>query len=78
MRRYSIQPRTRKYVKTYWFLIFERNYKKQLLDTGLDSLKTASKKPVHQTGEFLGNKTADAVIMINLWNLMKIQEMLKE
>ena len=43
MRRYSIQPRTRKYVKTYWFLIFERNYKKQLLDTGLDSLKLLPK-----------------------------------
>ena len=44
MRRYSIEPRTRKYVKEHGFLSFERKYKKQVLDTGLDSLKTASKK----------------------------------
>ena len=35
MRRYSIGPRTRKYVK---------GIKKKLLDTGLDAVKTASKK----------------------------------
>ena len=29
--------------------------------TGLDSLKTASKKVIHEAGEFLGNKVADAV-----------------
>ena len=39
----SIEPRTRKYIKRYEFLSFARKYKKQLLDTGLDSLKTASK-----------------------------------
>ena len=44
MTRYSIEPRTRKYVKEYGFLSFARKYKKQVLDTGLDSLKTASKK----------------------------------
>ena len=43
-RRYSIEPRTKKYVKEYGFLSFARKYKKQLMDTGLDSLKTASKK----------------------------------
>ena len=52
---YSIEPRTRKYVKGYGFLSFARKYKKQLLDTGLYS-KTVSKKVVHKTGEFLGNK----------------------
>ena len=31
------------------------------MDTELDSLKTISKKVVHKTGEFLGNKIADAV-----------------
>ena len=31
------------------------------MDTGLNSLKTASKKLVHKTGEFLGNKIADPV-----------------
>ena len=39
-----MEPRTRKYVKGYGLLSFLRKYKKQLLDTGLDSLKAASKK----------------------------------
>ena len=60
MRRYSIEPRTRKYVKGLGFLSFGRKYKKQLLDTGLDSLKSASKKLVHKAGKFLENKIADA------------------
>ena len=42
MVRYSKEPKTRKYVKGYKFFSFDRKYKKQLLDTGLDSLKTAS------------------------------------
>ena len=42
--RYSIEPRTRKYVKGYAFLSFGRKYKKQLFETRLDSLKTACKK----------------------------------
>ena len=42
--RYSIKPRTRKCVKGYGFLSFARKCKKQLLDTELNSLKTASKK----------------------------------
>ena len=50
MRRYSLEPRTRKYVKGYRFLSFARKYKKQLLIAGLDSLKTASKKVVHKAG----------------------------
>ena len=65
MRCYFREPRTRKYVKAYGFLSFARNlsnkYKNQLLDTGLDSLKTASKKVFHKTGEFLGNKITNAV-----------------
>ena len=43
MRQYSIEPRTRKYIKGYGFLSFARKYKKQLLDKGLDSVKTAPK-----------------------------------
>ena len=35
--------------------------KKQLLDTGLDSLKTDSRNLVHKTCGGLGNKIADAV-----------------
>ena len=56
MTRYSIEPRTSKYVKGYGFLSFTRNmsskYWKQLLDTstktGIDTLKTASKKIIKQ------------------------------
>ena len=46
MKRYSIEPRTRKYIKGYGVLSFTRNlsnkYAKQLLDGRLDVLKTAS------------------------------------
>ena len=38
-----------------------RKYRKQLLDSGLDSLKTASKKVVHKAGQFLENKIVDEV-----------------
>ena len=37
------------------------SYKEQLLDTGLDSLKTSSKRVAHKAGEFLGNKIEDIV-----------------
>ena len=47
------------------FYYLQENIKKQLLDTGLDSLKTASKKVVHTAGKYLGNKVADAVINSN-------------
>ena len=43
MQRYSIEPRTRKYFNEYVFFSFPRKYKNQLLDTVLDSLKSASK-----------------------------------
>ena len=70
MTHYSIEPRTRKYGYKYGFLSFARNlsnkYGKQSLDTvaktGLDALKTAPKKVVHEaaeaTGRFMGNKIA--------------------
>ena len=58
MRRYSSEPRARKYVKGYGFSWFARKYKRQLLDTGLGSLKTASKKVVDEAGKFLENKIA--------------------
>ena len=34
----------------------QENIKIQLLDTGIDPLKTASKKVVQKAGEFLGNR----------------------
>ena len=64
MTQYSIEPRTRKFVKGYGFLSFARNYKKQLLDAGLD----APKKVVHKAGEYLGKKIADAVTMKKMSN----------
>ena len=60
MRWHFIEPRTRKYVKGYGFLLFARIYK-ILLDTGLDCLKAATKKVVHKASKILGNKIADAV-----------------
>ena len=70
MKRYSVEPRTRKYVKGYGFLSFGRNfpnkYKKQLLDTGLDALKTASTNVIHKaaeaTSEFIGNEIAEKTV----------------
>ena len=67
MKRYSIEPRTRKYAKGYEFLSFARKYKKQLLDTRLN----ASKKVVYNAGEFLQNKTADALTKSNDDNTVK-------
>ena len=69
MRRYSIEPRTTKYVERYGFLSFVRKYKNQLLDTRLDAVKTASKKVVHKAGEFRVNKIADAVTKSNNFNI---------
>ena len=48
MTRYSMEPRTIKYVKAYGFLSFARKYKKQLIDTGLD----VSEKVVYKVVEF--------------------------
>ena len=61
MQQYSIEARTRKYVKGYGFLSFARKYKKQVLDTGLD----ASQNIVHKAGEFIGNKIAEAITKSN-------------
>ena len=61
LRCYSTELRTRKYVKGYGFLSFARKWRKQLLDAGLDAVKTASKKAVNQASEVLRNKIADAV-----------------
>ena len=47
------------------------------MDTGLDAVKTASKKVVHEAGEFIGNKTADAVTKSNDNKIVK-QELVKE
>ena len=41
------------------------------MDTGLGALKTTSKKVVHETGEFIGNKIADAVTKSNNDKIVK-------
>ena len=65
---YSIEPRTKKYVKGFEFSSFARNlsnkYWKKLLDTltkrGLDLLKSTSKKvfnkAVEVSAEFIGKQ----------------------
>ena len=67
----------RQYVKGYGFLSFARKYKKQLLDTGLDAVKTASKNVVHKAGEFLVHKIAAAVTKSNDDKIVK-QEPVEE
>ena len=69
MTRYSMESRTWKCVKWYGFLSIVRKYVKYLLGTGLDALKAASKKVVHNihksaeaTGEVIGNKIADNIV----------------
>ena len=46
MPQYSIEAKTRKYVKGYEFLSFSRKYEKQLLHIGLNYLKAVLKKAV--------------------------------
>ena len=48
------------------FYHLHENIKKKFMDTGLGSIKTASKKVAHKAGEFLRNKTADAVTKSNV------------
>ena len=52
IRQYSIEPRTKKYVKGYGFLSFARKYKKAI---GY-RIYAAYNKVVHKTGEFLENR----------------------
>ena len=48
------------------------------MDTGLDSLNTASKKVVHRTSELLGNKIADAVTKSNDDKIVKPKHVIDE
>ena len=45
----------------------------QLLNTVLDSLKTATKKVFHKTSEFLGDKIADVVANSYYNKIVKIK-----
>ena len=74
--RYSTEPRFRKYVKSYCFLSFAKDfgnkYGKKLIDTatktGIDAAKTTSKRVVQKTaeatGDLIGNKIADEITSI--------------
>ena len=74
--RYSSEPRFRKYVKGYGFLLFAKQftnkYGKKLMDTttktGIDAAKTASKRVVQKTaeatGDLIGNKIVDKTTSI--------------
>ena len=83
--RYSTEPRFRKYVKGYGFLSFARKcgdkYGKKLMDTatktGIDAVKTASKRVVQKiaeaTGDLIGNKIADKITLIGEPKKQKIK-----
>ena len=75
--RYSTEPRFRKYVEVYGFLLFAKTfgnkYGKTLIGTatkpGIDAAKTASKRVVQKTaeatGDLIGNKIFDKIILIS-------------
>ena len=74
--RYSAEPKYRKYVTGYGFLSFARNfgdkYGKKLMNiatkTGIDAVKTSSKRVVQKTseatGDLIGNKIADKITSV--------------
>ena len=74
--RYSTEPKYRKYVKGYGFLSFSRKFGdksgKKLMatatKTGIDAIKTASKRVVQRTakatGDLIGKKIADKIISL--------------
>ena len=62
--------------------IYQKGITKHLLDTGLHSLKTASKTLIHKaaeaTGEFIGNKAGDAVAKLNDDKIVKTKHLIDE
>ena len=74
--RHSTEPKFRKYVKGYGFLSFAGKfgdkYGKKLMDTatktGIDAVKTASKRVVQKTGkatgDLIGNEIADKITSV--------------
>ena len=82
MTRYSIEPRTIKYIKAYGFLSFARNfsnkYRKQLLDTGTNASKMVIHKTVKAKGELLGIKITDPVTKSNNDKIVKTKPAIDE
>ena len=76
MKRYSTEPRLRKYAKGYGFLPLAKNfgnkYGKKLMDTatkkGMDAAKIAFERVVQKTAEATGdlieNKIADQITLV--------------
>ena len=66
MTRYSIEPRTTKYVKGYGVLSFATNLSgkngKQLLNTGINASKKVIHKAGEASGEVLGNRIGDKIV----------------
>ena len=56
------------------FYYLQGNIRKQLLKTGLDYLKTASKEVVHKAGEFKRNKIADTITKSNDEKIVKLDK----
>ena len=77
MWRYSIEPITKKHVKWYGSLSLSRKYEKQLLDTGLDAVKTTFKSVVYKAVERLGNYIADKVTKTSNDDIAKPDENLE-
>ena len=88
--RYSTQPKYRKYVKGYGFLLFAKKfgkkYGKKLMDTatktGVDAAKTASKNIVKKTAECTGdlirNKIADKITSIGKTKIKRKEDQRQE
>ena len=74
MARYSIELRTRKYVKGYGFLSFARKFIKQLLDTGLDALKRVA----HKAHKLLWNKIAGKILSNQTMIILRNKNLLKK
>ena len=66
--RYSTERKYRKYVKGYGFLSLVRKFGDNLVKTGIDAAKTASKRVVQKTAEttrdLIGNKIADKITLV--------------
>ena len=84
--RYSTEPKFRKYVKGYGFLLFARKfgdkYGKILMDTatktGIDAAKIASKTVVQKTAEstwdLIRNKITDKCTSVDRWKTKKVED----
>ena len=74
---YSIEPKTRKYVKGYGYLLFARKYNKKTIGYKTRCCKNYFKKIIHKAGEFIENKIADVKTKSNDDNIDK-QELVGE